>query len=263
MTRRERLERKLEKRKEWAGKAEARAVNRFDTAHKATEHIPMGQPILVDHHSAKRHRADLNRSDTNMRKGVEETNLAKHHTEKADGLEIQLESTVFSDDPDAIEQLEAKIATAEEKQKFFKDVNRIVRGKPKNESTPEKIEKLKRLHDSIDDATAARFFEPDFCGRIGIASYALQNNNANIRRMKTRVKDVKRLQARTARAEASENGVVIESEGNSAQVTFAEFPGRDTINTLKSAGYHWSGGSWFGYLDKLPQEISDLESGAV
>ena len=48
MKRRERLERKLEKRQDWAETRRADAAQRFEAAHAATEHIPFGQPILRD-----------------------------------------------------------------------------------------------------------------------------------------------------------------------------------------------------------------------
>lgn len=44
MTRRERLERKLEKRAEWAEKAQVRAEVRFDAARALADQIPLGQP---------------------------------------------------------------------------------------------------------------------------------------------------------------------------------------------------------------------------
>ena len=79
MTRRERLEAKLEKREEWAEGRRADATRRFDTADKSVEMIPFGQPILVGHHSEKRHRAALKRHDNNMRAGCESLDMAKHH----------------------------------------------------------------------------------------------------------------------------------------------------------------------------------------
>ncbi|THA53267.1 DUF3560 domain-containing protein [Streptomyces sp. A1136] len=46
--------------------------------------IPFGQPILVGHHSEKRHRRDLDRIDSNMRKGIDEGNRADHWAGRAD-----------------------------------------------------------------------------------------------------------------------------------------------------------------------------------
>ncbi|WP_331745483.1 DUF3560 domain-containing protein [Streptomyces virginiae] len=46
--------------------------------------IPFGQPVLVGHHSEKRHRAALDRIDSNMRKGIDEGNRAEHWAGRAD-----------------------------------------------------------------------------------------------------------------------------------------------------------------------------------
>ncbi|KKK65223.1 hypothetical protein LCGC14_2976340, partial [marine sediment metagenome] len=45
-THRERLERKAERRREWASKADGRAERRFDAARRLADMIPLGQPIL-------------------------------------------------------------------------------------------------------------------------------------------------------------------------------------------------------------------------
>ena len=51
MTRRERLEMKLEKRHEWAVKRNQKAEKCFEAAKKDAEAFYGGQPILVGHHS--------------------------------------------------------------------------------------------------------------------------------------------------------------------------------------------------------------------
>ena len=62
-----------------------------------------------------------------MSKGVEEQRLAEHHEAKADGLERQLDHTVFSDDDDAIPALEARIALHEGQRDHMKRVNALYR----------------------------------------------------------------------------------------------------------------------------------------
>lgn len=68
------------------------AEQRFNTAHAIGSMIPFGQPILVGHHSEGRHRRDLAKIETNMRKGIEESNYsaelarrAEHNERKATG----------------------------------------------------------------------------------------------------------------------------------------------------------------------------------
>ncbi|MGD9724772.1 MAG: DUF3560 domain-containing protein, partial [Pirellulales bacterium] len=58
-TRRERLERRLEKRQEWGEKRDAQATQLFDRAHMLAQQIPLGQPILIGHHSERGHRRHI------------------------------------------------------------------------------------------------------------------------------------------------------------------------------------------------------------
>ena len=111
--RRERLERKLEQRKEWAEKAKAASQAESEKAFAAIAGISPGQPILVDHHSAGRHRAALRRHDSAMHRCVERGKMAEHLEEKAEGLAAQLNHDIYSVDPDALEALEEKIAILE------------------------------------------------------------------------------------------------------------------------------------------------------
>lgn len=127
MTRRERLERKMEKRETWAGKAAAESDRRFDTAHKLVEGIPLGQPILVGHHSEKRHRRTLDRMASNMDKGCEAADRAKDHTSKAAGIEHQLDVSIFDDDPDAVEKLTERIAVREAQAERCVAMNKALR----------------------------------------------------------------------------------------------------------------------------------------
>lgn len=113
MTRRERLERKAERRAEWADKARARSAAAFGAAHDLGDRIPLGQPILVGHHSEGRARRDAARIGASMDRAVEAHKLAEHHASKGRGLEAQLARTIYDDDPDAIERLEARIAERE------------------------------------------------------------------------------------------------------------------------------------------------------
>ncbi len=87
-------------------KARKRSEEAFDKARGIIGVIPFGQPILVDHHSAGKHRRDLERSDQAMRKGFQEL-------KKAEELELNLRGVghggISSDDPEAIEKLKAKL----------------------------------------------------------------------------------------------------------------------------------------------------------
>lgn len=262
MTRRERLERKLEKREEWAEVRRAKADQALGRSRQIVGNIPLGQPILVGHHSEKRHRNAIKKSDNAMRRGLESADMADHHAGKAEGIARQLASSIYSDDPDAIEALTAKVAKLEAERERIKAINKIVRRKPKNEPTPEKLAELAAIVGS--ENTAAKLFEPDFCGRIGYPSYVLQNLGGNIATGKKRIEEIQRRAAQTEAAEDA-GGVLVKLDKcgsvatEYATVTFSEKPEYSLIKALKSAGFHWGAGSWFGRAEDLPPELSQTE----
>jgi hypothetical protein len=247
MTRRERLEAKLAKRKQWAEKAEARAEQRSATVHSILEPIPLGQPVLVGHHSEKRHRRALDRADANMRKAAEESALAHHHTQKADGLARQLDRSIFSDDPDAVEQLRAKVAALTVQRDAFKNLNAWWRKRGTMRGCP-----------GVSDEQAAKL-DAEIPTRYSwerqpVPKWRIANLGAEIRRAAERITDVERRQARTAGAESS-GGVLIEGTGDYVRVTFAEKPARDVLDALKAAGFRWGAGSWVGRRDAIPAGV--------
>lgn len=265
-TRRERLERKLEKREEWADSRAAKARRSSDAAHDAVAGIPPGQPILVGHHSERRHRAALKRHDNAMRRTIENEDMAEHHRSKADGLARQLESNIYSDDPDAIERLEERIAELEEEREHRKAVGAAWRKakRPKADDVDgwQKVAEL--LGTNLAGVARARAdcgSEEGFLNRGPVPSYVLTNLGGNIRRLRERLKSVKARQERSAAAEASPEGVTIKRHAgaNWCTVTFAEKPERETLQALKAAGYRWSDGSWHGRLADLPDDVDQLD----
>ena len=68
-----------------AQKAQATAAASFQRADAEVAGIPMGQPILVGHHSERHHRAALRRCHSAMRKGCDEADKAQHLEQLARG----------------------------------------------------------------------------------------------------------------------------------------------------------------------------------
>lgn len=83
----ERAEARIARRSDWADKAHRRSDAAFGGAMAAIDGIPPGQPILVGHHSERRHRAALDRHDRRMRRAIDESELAQHHEHCAAGAE--------------------------------------------------------------------------------------------------------------------------------------------------------------------------------
>lgn len=93
--------------------------------------------------------------------------------------------------------------------------------------------------------------KPDFCGRTGFPDYALQNNNANIRRIKQRIEDLSKRP--TEDAERQVKGVrVIEDAGeNRMCLVFPGKPEPDVRKNLRGHGFVWSPsrGAWVRKLN--------------
>lgn len=246
-TRRERLEAKLEKRGEWEDKARARSSAAFGRASAISSQIPFGQPILVGHHSERKARRDAERIHAGMDKGVEEHRLAEHHASKARGLEVQLDRTIFDDDPDAIERLEARIKAREESAAQCAAVNKAWRKGGAEAVRAQFGEKLAATVEST--MKMAPWLKTP-----------LSNTNvrAAIRGDKERIEQIKIKQARAAAAEAAPAGVLVEPLGSASsdeyvRVTFPEKPAREVLDALRAAGYRWGQGSWVGKRAALPE----------
>lgn len=262
MTRRERLERKVDRRDEWADKATQRSAAAFSAADRIAQAIPFGQPILVGHHSERHHRRDVARIEGGMRRGCEEQAKAQHHTEKAAGLAHQLATSIYSDDEDAVERLREKLAGLEAERDRIKAYNKSCRvaakgGQPFGDLT------LLDEGQRKDLLTTARVC-PYQIGKGGsLPAYVLTNLGGNISRAKERLVDIERRAQRQAAAEEA-GGVVIQRTGDDyCSVTFAEKPERSILDSLRAAGFFWSGGRWNGHSDSLPAEVLALagESG--
>ena len=252
MTRRERLEKKLEKREEWAGNRDADAERRINSARSIGSHIPLGQPILIGHHSEKRHRRDIERIDSNMRKSCESAKMADHHRNKAAGLASQLDNTVFSDDDNAIEALQERIADREAERERMKTANRAYK-KGGLEAIKELLP-IEELKNAVSVLTHQAYYQKPF------PPYALTKLGANIRRDKKRIEEIKRRNTRQAEAEA-EGGLIIKysTDRSCCSVTFAEKPERDILQALRGAGFRWGGGYWGGLTADLPECVTELQ----
>lgn len=116
---RERRERAEDRAKRLRGQAAAA----HESARAEVEQIPMGQPILVGHHSERAHRRALDRHDAKMRKGVELDRDARAAESAAAGAG----RAILADDPEALDALRAKLAELEAQLDDAKAVNKVYR----------------------------------------------------------------------------------------------------------------------------------------
>jgi hypothetical protein len=156
-----------------AVRAQSEAARRFGTAHAIGSMIPMGQPILVGHHSERRARRDAERIHNNTRKGVEAHEAAKEFARRADAAENN--DAVYRDDPDALELLREKLAEAETLHARWRAINAAIR-----KGT---INALALTADEKRDIA----FAP--CG----TGFKATNAAANVRRIKARIAELSKV----------------------------------------------------------------------
>ena len=160
------------------------------------------------------------------------------------GLLDKIRSTgmggISADDPQAITKLEAKLEKLQSAQETMKAVNAYYRKHKTLDGCPnlsaERIEAMKAEMSSqwhIQDKP--------------YPSWALSNNNAEIRRIKGRIAELTKKQE-TAYAGWEFDGGTVEmnQEDNRLQIFFEEKPDEKTRETLKENGFRWSpkAGAW-------------------
>jgi hypothetical protein len=248
MTMRERMEKRAELRRAWAAKRAGKADAAFKAAHAVADMIPLGQPILVGHHSEKGARADAKRIENGMRAGIESERMSVRHERAAAILESRLKRNIFSDDANAAENLKKRIADRERLVEHMKFVNKAHAKFVKAGAMPEGVSEA--------EAEKIRNYKPTYSWEPHpYPPYALSNLRQQIAADRKRLALVEQMAKRSAAAEAAAGGVLIEGDAF-VRVTFSEKPAREVLNDLKSNGFRWSGGSWIGYREKLPATVA-------
>ena len=228
---------------EYEAKRNARYQRLLDASHRAEQEsqsarnesdrissfIPLGQPILVGHHSEGRHRRALETIRNKARKGYELHQKAEEYKSRAASIENN--DAIYSDDPEAVEKIGDKLGQLEALQARYKAINAA---HIKFLKTPASLDKS-GLSES--DKKLVRDYVPDW-NKHPIAGYQLTNLSANIRRLKERAQVVERKQA----AEDTEEQVgrikfeYVPTE-NRIRITFAGRVSPERFKELRQHGY--------------------------
>lgn len=156
---------------------------------------------------------------------------------------------IKSSDPDAVERLEAKIASYREWQETMKAANAIIR-KAKGDEEKARAGLLKM---GISEQNAAQMLTPDYCGRIGFPSWQLSNNLAEIKRLESRLVKVKKAQETAPEEIETKSGIRIEKcpQDNRIRIHFPGKPEEEIRTLLKTYGFRWSPrlGVWQAFIN--------------
>lgn len=229
-----------------AEQAMSAAQSTHDRARQMAGVIPFGQPILIGHHSESADRGYRAKVSRTYEKAYELQNKAEYYEAKAATVG---KGGISSDDPEAIDKLKAKLSSLGRSQDAMKKTNAVIRQRKGDEDA--QIEGILAIG-CFTNEQAREIVQPDYAGRVGFPSYALQNNNANIQRIKKRIKDLERVAERqdveqdkggyTYREDTDENRVMFIFEGK---------PEKETRDVLKRNGFRWSPtrGAWVRQLN--------------
>ena len=233
----ERRQNRKDRYEELADQNRQQSEERYQTARNIGSHIPMGQPILVGHHSERGHRADLKRIDNNMRKSIEHDGKARYYEDKVQTIEN--DNTIYSDDPEAIQKLKQRLSDLEEHQAWMKAVNKLCRSK---KLTDEQIAEHLEDEYGLSASGILGLLNPQYSyQKRGFQTWQLSNNNANIRRIKERIAQLEKAESEeTCERMMGEVKLVDSVEHNRLQIFFPDKPSAEVRTRLKQQGFRWS-----------------------
>lgn len=170
---------------------------------------------------------------------------------------------IMTGDSDAEERLSQKIADAERLQEVMKKSNAAIRKNAKHGHEAQ-LAALKNL--GHPEERAAKLLEPDCCGSIGFPSYALTNNNANLRRMRARLEKVRANKTAVETVEEGEAATLEDCPAdNRVRLFFPGKPALEVRSKLKSHGFRWtpSKNCWQAYRNPRSIEAAKEIAGTA
>ena len=150
---------------------------------------------------------------------------------------------IRSNNPEAVELLEAKIAKLEENQNYYKKANRDVRASMKKEDP---AAHMLTLGYSEEQAKSYVKFEYSWMKNRAFDSYVTTNNLANIKRLKSRLVGLKKAKETITENLAfilpneEEFELVRNTDAMRIQLLFDGKPSNKTRAALKSGGFRWA-----------------------
>ncbi|MEX0446524.1 DUF3560 domain-containing protein, partial [Xenorhabdus sp. SGI246] len=169
---------------ELADKARNQGRAALKQARDIMSFIPPGQPILVGHHSERRHRRDLEKIERLERKAYSECEgKASYYETKAENVG---NGGVSGDDPDAVWKLTQELKELIANQELMKSCNKVIK---KYSDEEKRKNELKIL--GLTDKKIHHLLYQGLGGWVGFEPFKLTNNNARIKRVIRRINEIK------------------------------------------------------------------------
>jgi len=188
-----------------AMKSKSASNSAYKRSNELASVIPMGQPILVGHHSEKSHRSRLKKIRSAMDASITESNKAEEYERRLAAAKSN--AAISSDDPDAVKKLQKKLSLLEKKREAIKLYNKNAR-KAKKEPHPK---------------------------------WVLQNLGQNINSVKKRIEFLKKQSKAKPSSKVVKGVKVVENVVlNRLQLEFPDKPNVEIRTLLKKWGFRWS-----------------------
>lgn len=228
---------------EAADRARKQSDSAYNQARSMASVIPMGQPILVGHHSEGRDRRYRARIWKKQDQACELAAKAKHFQEKAASVGA---GGISSDDPQAVVKLKAELAALEERHSLMLATNAAHKAFLRDPATLDSSTLPDSIKAKIRDYKPAYSWEPH-----PIPPYRLTNNSANIRRIRGRIEQLQAAPTDTTERQEGEVTIREDATENRVMLIFPGKPSDEVRAILKSAGFKWSPnrGAWVRFLN--------------
>lgn len=221
-----------------AASLSSEASSRINAAQALGSHIPLGQPVIVGHHSERKMRSLYAKIDNGYRKGFETLGKAEDARRRADAAEAS--RAISSDDPTALDRLREKAVAIAADVAFAKRVNALHRKGGIAAFAVLTDDERFRAMGALDVQNRAGMYDVPFPG------YYLTNRGAELRRIAKRIEAMEK-QASRPTPEAEQVGTVeIREQDNRVQLVFPGKPSDAIRTALKVSGFRWarSEGAW-------------------
>ena len=152
---------------------------------------------------------------------------------------------ISSDNPDAIEQLQAKLADLEARQARMKAINAAHKRYLKDPASLDKAQLSEPEKTMIRNYQPAYSWEPH-----PFPPYRISNNNANMHRIRERIEALRAKPTESTETTIGDVRIVENADANRLQMFFPGKPSDDIRRALKSAGFRWAPteGAWQRHL---------------
>jgi len=242
---------------EAAAKTAATDAERLtERADRMASVIPLGQPVLIGHHSEGRDRRYRQRIHNTFQRAHEEHKRAEELQHRAEAVG---RGGISADDPDALAKLQAKLAAMEKARETMKATNAKWRalGKPKADDAAawQTIANAVGLDlDSLADARQTLAM-PQWYG-VPFPPYKLTNLGGRIKQAKVRIGQLEQTQAQATQEPTPDQTlgewtIREDSADNRLLLISPNKPADEVRAALKSHGFKWSPtrGAWVRQLN--------------